>query len=94
MNSENLPSTHVPELLALQFTFQSILSICKYVVVSVTLYIVACAFVGSHWKDMTAVLLTTQVGSWRRSPPPVLGMYLPSLFLKERCVIETNETIL
>lgn len=48
MNSENLPSTHVPQLPALQFTFQSVLSIYKYVVVSVTLYIVACAFVGSH----------------------------------------------
>lgn len=43
MNSENLTSTHVPQLPALQFTFRSILSIYKYVVVSVTLCIVACA---------------------------------------------------
>ena len=42
---------------------------------------------------MTAGLLTTQVGSWRLFPPPVLGMYLPPLLLNEGCVIETNESV-
>ena len=39
MNSENLLSTHVPQLPALQFTFQSVLSIYKYVVVSFNIYL-------------------------------------------------------